>query len=208
MTGFSADDLIDCYRQGLFPMADTREDERIFLVDPPLRGIIPLNGFHLSRRLARRLRSGVFDLRVDTAFAQVIEACAAPRPGHPDTWINAGIAGLCLDLHDRGLAHSVETWRDGRLVGGLYGIALGGAFFGESMFSTQTDASKAALAHLVERLRRGGFTLLDTQFLTEHLTQFGAMEIPKADYLERLATALAVEGRLHAGALGLSAFTP
>ena len=199
MPGFTADDLIACYRQGLFPMADTREDERIFLVDPPLRGIIPLTAFHLSRRLARRLRSGVFDLRIDTAFEQVIAACAAPRPGHPDTWINAGIAGLCLELFDRGLAHSVETWRDGVLVGGLYGVALGGAFFGESMFSTETDASKVALAYLVERLRAGGFTLLDTQFMTDHLVQFGTVEIAKAEYLSRLQTALATTGDLRRG---------
>ena len=199
MPGFTADDLIACYRQGLFPMADTREDERIFLVDPPLRGIIPVTAFHLSRRLARRMRSGVFDLRIDTAFAHVIAACAAPRPGHADTWINAGIAGLCLELFDRGLAHSVETWRDGVLVGGLYGVALGGAFFGESMFSTETDASKVALAYLVERLRAGGFTLLDTQFMTDHLVQFGTVEIAKAEYLSRLQTALATTGDLRRG---------
>ena len=176
-------------------MADTRGDERIFLVDPPLRGVIPLDQFHLSRRLARKVRSRAFAVRVDTAFDQVIGACAAARTGRPDTWINAGIAGLCLELHRRGLAHSVETWRGERLVGGLYGIALGGAFFGESMFSHETDASKIALAHLVDRLRAGGFTLLDTQFLTDHLVQFGTVEIPKADYLQRLAAALNVVAR-------------
>ena len=196
MDGFDADDLIACYRAGLFPMADAREDERVFLVDPPLRGVIPLDGFHVSRRLARTIRSGAFDIRIDTAFAQVIAACAAPRPGRPETWINATIADLCLDLHARGLAHSVETWRGGALVGGLYGIALGGAFFGESMFSLQTDASKVALAHLVERLIAGGFTLLDTQFITDHLQTFGAVEIPKADYRQRLAAALADEARV------------
>jgi len=175
-------------------MADAREDERVFLVDPPMRGIIPLESFHLSRRLARTARSGIFELKIDTAFAAVIAACAAPRPQRPDTWINAGIEALCLELHIRGMAHSVETWRDGRLVGGLYGIALGGAFFGESMFSTETDASKVALAHLVNRLRDGGFTLLDAQFITEHLKQFGAMEITKDDYLRRLSAALRVVG--------------
>lgn len=195
MQGFDADDLMACYRAGLFPMADAREDERVFLVDPPLRGIIPLEAFHLPRRLARTLRAGRFEIRIDTAFPQVIAACAAPRPSRPDTWINQTIADLCLTLHARGLAHSVETWRDETLVGGLYGVALGGAFFGESMFSIETDASKAALAHLVARLIAGGFTLLDTQFITDHLRRFGAVEIPKAEYRRRLAAALKVKAR-------------
>lgn len=174
-------------------MADAREDERIFLVDPPLRGVIPLAAFHVSRRLARTVRSDVFEIRINTAFAQTVAGCAAPQPRRLDTWINAKIADLCLNLHARGIAHSIETWRDDRLVGGLYGIALGGAFFGESMFSTERDASKVALAHLATHLRSAGFVLLDTQFLTRHLQQFGALEIPKAAYLRQLSAALQIE---------------
>jgi leucyl/phenylalanyl-tRNA--protein transferase len=187
---FTADNLIECYRRGVFPMADARDDERLFLVDPTLRGIIPLDGFHLPRRLARTVRSGLYEVRVDTAFAAVIAGCAAPRPDRPETWINHTIEALCLELFARGEAHSVETWADGRLVGGLYGVALGGAFFGESMFSVARDASKVALAHLVSRLRAGGFTLLDTQFMTDHLRTFGAIEIPRAEYRRRLRSAL------------------
>jgi leucyl/phenylalanyl-tRNA--protein transferase len=190
---FSVEDLIDCYRRGVFPMADARHDQRVFLVDPAKRGIIPLERFHVSRRLARTVRSDRFEVRVDTAFAQVVAACAAPRAGRMETWINEPIQAMCDALFARGLAHSVETWLQGRLVGGLYGIALGAAFFGESMFSTQRDASKVALAHLVARLKAGGFRLLDTQFLTEHLSSFGAEEISRADYAHRLADALAEE---------------
>ncbi len=193
MRGFTAEDLVGCYRRGVFPMADARHDERLFLVDPPLRGIIPLEGFHVSRRLGRTLRSGRFEVKVDTAFSEVIAACAAPRAGRQETWINRTIESLCAELFAHGLAHSVETWRDGALIGGLYGIALGGAFFGESMFSLERDASKVALAHLVERLKGGGFILLDAQFMTDHLRTFGAVEIPRADYRRRLAAALKVE---------------
>jgi leucyl/phenylalanyl-tRNA--protein transferase len=196
--GFTVDDLIECYRQGVFPMADARHDEKLFLVEPARRGVIPLDGLQISRRLARTVRSDRFELRVDTAFAAVIAACAAPRPGRMETWINRTIESLCLDLFARGLAHSVEAWLDGRLAGGLYGIALGGAFFGESMFSAERDASKVALVHLVARLRSGRFTLLDAQFMTEHLRRFGAVEIPKADYRRRLASALAKDGDFHA----------
>ncbi len=192
LSGFTANDLIACYRRGVFPMADSRHDSRMFLVDPPLRGIIPLDGFHLPRRLARTVRSGAFEVRVDTAFAAVIEGCAAPRPNRMETWINHSIEALCLELFARGMAHSVETWAEGRLVGGLYGIAQGGAFFGESMFSVARDASKVALAHLVARLKAGGFTLLDTQFITDHLLTFGAVEISRAEYRRRLKEALAV----------------
>ncbi|HEY2177581.1 MAG TPA: leucyl/phenylalanyl-tRNA--protein transferase [Caulobacteraceae bacterium] len=190
MYGFSADDLIDCYRRGVFPMADARHDERLFLVDPARRGIIPLSGFHVSRRLARTVRSPRFEIRIDSAFEAVVEACAAPRPGRTETWINRSIEALCSELFKRGAAHSVETWQDGGLVGGLYGIAIGGAFFGESMFSGRRDASKVALVSLVERLRRGGFALLDAQFMTDHLQSFGAVEISRADYRRRLARAL------------------
>jgi leucyl/phenylalanyl-tRNA--protein transferase len=208
LDSFSIDDLLDCYRRGVFPMADARHDRRVFLVDPAKRGVIPLDRFHIARRLARTVRSDRFDIRVDTAFATVVAACAAPRPGRMETWINEPIQAMCDALFERGLAHSVEAWLDGRLVGGLYGIALGAAFFGESMFSTERDASKVALAHLVARLKAGGFTLLDAQFLTEHLSTFGAEEISRADYAQRLASAIpriADFGRIGAYVGGASA---
>jgi leucyl/phenylalanyl-tRNA--protein transferase len=188
--GFTADDLIDCYRRGVFPMADARHDERLFLVDPARRGIIPLDGLHVSRSLGRTVRSPRFETRVDSAFEAVIEACAAPAPGRSETWINLTIQSLCGELFKRGEAHSVETWRDGRLVGGLYGVAVGAAFFGESMFSLERDASKVALVRLVELLRAGGFTLLDAQFVTDHLESLGAVEISREDYRRRLAAAV------------------
>ena len=197
MERFSVEDLIDCYRRGVFPMADARHDQRVFLVDPARRGVMPLDSFHVSRRLARTVRSDHFDVRADTAFAEVVAACAAPRAGRMETWINEPIQAMCDALHGRGLAHSIETWLDGRLVGGLYGIALGAAFFGESMFSTERDASKVALVHLIARLKAGGFRLLDTQFLTEHLSTFGAEEISRADYGQRLASA--VDGKADFG---------
>jgi leucyl/phenylalanyl-tRNA--protein transferase len=205
--GFTADDLIACYRRGVFPMADARHDERLFLVDPARRGIIPLDSFHVSRRLGRTLRSARFEARIDTAFEAVIEACAAPTANRPETWINRTIQRLCVELHRRGEAHSVETWQDGRMVGGLYGVAVGAAFFGESMFSLERDASKVALAHLVTRLRAGGFTLLDAQLLTEHLRSFGAEEISRADYHARLERALSGRGDF-AQAGGVSVVQP
>jgi leucyl/phenylalanyl-tRNA--protein transferase len=189
---FDVEALIDCYRRGVFPMADARHDRRVFLVDPARRGVLPLDGFHVSHRLARTVRSNRFEVRVDTAFLEVIEACAAPRAGRMETWINEPIERLCGELFRRGLAHSVEAWADGRLVGGLYGVAIGGAFFGESMFSVRRDASKVALTHLVARLRAGGFALLDAQFLTDHLATFGAEEISRATYARRLAAALEI----------------
>ena len=193
-SGFDVETLIDCYRQGLFPMAETRDDETIYLIDPEFRGVIPLEGFHLSHRLARTVRAGRFEVRVDSAFAQVIAECARPGPGRLETWINAPIETLYGELFRRGLAHSVEAWLEGRLIGGLYGVSLGGAFFGESMFSRARDASKVALVHLVARLKAGGYRLLDAQFITDHLTQFGAEEIPRAAYHRRLAAALLVDG--------------
>jgi leucyl/phenylalanyl-tRNA--protein transferase len=177
-------------------MADARHDARVFLVEPARRGVIPLDGLRVSRRLARTVRSDRFTVRLDTAFSEVIASCAEPRPGRMETWINRTIEALCLELFTRGRAHSVEAWRDGRLTGGLYGIALGGAFFGESMFSEERDASKVALVHLVARLRLAGFTLLDAQFMTDHLASFGAMEIAKDDYRRRLAAALAKSANL------------
>jgi leucyl/phenylalanyl-tRNA--protein transferase len=193
MSAFDARDLIDCYARGVFPMADAREDSKVFLIDPERRGVIPLSGFHVSRRLARTVRAEPFEVRVDTAFHQVVLECAASGPGRTETWINRPIERLYLQLHDLGRAHSVECWQGGRLVGGLYGVSLRGAFFGESMFSRRTDASKVALVHLVARLIAGGFVLLDAQFMTEHLRQFGAEEIARADYHRRLAAALEVE---------------
>lgn len=193
MPAFSADDLIDCYRRGVFPMADSRDDPALYLVDPDQRGVIPLEGFHTPRRLARTIRGDRFEIRIDTAFAEVVEGCAAPRPDRPETWINPAIQSLYGELFARGEAHSVEAWRDGRLAGGLYGVAVGAAFFGESMFSLERDASKAALVHLVARLRYGDFTLLDTQFMTEHLGRFGAVEIARSDYRRRLAAAVELE---------------
>ena len=191
---FTPEDLIACYRRGVFPMADSRDDEGVFLIDPQRRGVLPLDGFRLSSRLARTVKSGKFDVRTDTAFNRVVGLCAQSAPGREDTWINPVIEFLYGELHRRGQAHSVETWRDGELVGGLYGVSLGGAFFGESMFSRATDASKVALVHLVARLRVGGYRLLDCQFVTDHLTQFGVVEIPRAEYHRRLALALETEG--------------
>ena len=187
---FTADHLIACYRRGVFPMADARDDDRIFLIDPEHRGVLPLDAFHVPRRLARTVRSDVYEVRVDTAFEAVVASCAAAKPNRPDTWINHPIERLYGDLFRRGQAHSVECWKDGRLAGGLYGVSLGRAFFGESMFSRARDASKVALVHLVARLIVGGYVLLDTQFITEHLTQFGAVEIDREDYRGRLGAAL------------------
>ena len=174
-------------------MADARHDRRVFLVEPARRGVMPLDRFHVSRRLARTIRSDRFEVRIDSAFSAVVAACAAPRIGRMETWINEPIQQMCEALFERGVGHSVESWLGGRLVGGLYGLALGGAFFGESMFSIERDASKVALTHLIARLKVGGFRLLDTQFLTEHLSGFGAEEIPKAEYVKQLAAALAVD---------------
>lgn len=202
---FTADDLIACYRLGVFPMAEDREAEGFSLYEPEQRGVFPLDAFHVPKRLARTVRQDRFKVRVDTAFAQVIAECAAPEEdGYRDeTWINRDIEALYTELFRTGRAHSVETWRDGALVGGLYGVSVGGAFFGESMFSRETDASKVALVHLVGRLIVGGYRLLDAQFQTEHLAQFGCEEISREVYQARLAGALAVEGDF--AALGASA---
>jgi leucyl/phenylalanyl-tRNA---protein transferase len=190
MTVLTADLLLRAYAAGIFPMADSAEDPEIFWVDPEWRGIIPLQGFHVPQRLKRTVRSGLFDIRCNTAFEAVIRGCAAPAADRPRTWINDEIVRLYTGLFRRGFAHSVEAWYEGNLVGGLYGVSLNGAFFGESMFSRVTDASKVALVHLVAVLLRGGYTLLDTQFVTEHLQRFGAVEIPRAEYRKRLNAAL------------------
>lgn len=183
--------LLRAYACGVFPMADDRDADKVFWVEPKKRGVLPLDRFHLSHSLAKTLRSDRFVVTVDQAFEQVIAGCAAPTPDRPGTWINTQIEQACVQLHGRGHAHSVETWLDGQLVGGLYGIKLGGAFFGESMFSRARDASKVALAHLVARLRVGGFRLLDCQFITDHLASLGAVEIGRDDYVALLDSALA-----------------
>jgi leucyl/phenylalanyl-tRNA--protein transferase len=184
--------MLRAYRIGLFPMAESRDSATLYWLDPERRGVIPLDGFHLSRRLWRTLRQGRYRVTANTAFAQVVEACAAPRPGSFESWINNEIATLFAALHAQGHAHSVESWEGEALVGGLYGVSIGGAFFGESMFSRADDASKVALVHLVARLRLGGFTLLDAQFTTKHLAQFGTEEVPRPAYKARLAQAVEV----------------
>jgi len=187
---FTPDDLIACYRRGVFPMAESREDEGFFIVDPEWRCIFPLDKFHIPRRLARTLRSGRFTFTINRDFAAVLDGCAAPGPDREATWINPDIRTLYLEMHRRGLAHSVEARVGGELAGGLYGVAIGGAFFGESMFSLVTDASKAALVHLAARLRFGGFKLLDAQFVTPHLEQFGAQTLPRRIFQALLGAAL------------------
>jgi leucyl/phenylalanyl-tRNA--protein transferase len=182
--------LLRAYAEGLFPMAERRSDPTLYWVSPEQRGVIPLDRFHVPHRLARTVRSGTFTVTADCAFRDVMLACAAPGPGRPESWINDEIVRLYTALHAGGHAHSIECWQDDELVGGLYGVRLGAAFFGESMFSRRRDASKVALVALVDRLRRGGFILLDTQFITAHLSQFGAVEIPRALYLARLHEAL------------------
>jgi leucyl/phenylalanyl-tRNA--protein transferase len=190
MTPLSPDLLLKAYAIGVFPMAEGRADPRIVFVDPDRRGVLPLDRFHVPRSLRKTLRRGIFEVRCDAAFAEVLAGCAASTSKRRDTWINPEIERLYNQLFRLGFAHSVETWRNGRLVGGLYGVALGAAFFGESMFSRETDASKVALVALVDRLKRGGFTLLDTQFLTEHLSRFGAVEIAREDYRRQLEVAI------------------
>jgi leucyl/phenylalanyl-tRNA--protein transferase len=182
--------LLRAYAHGLFPMAERRDDPELFWVDPELRGVLPFDKFHLPHRLARTVRQGRLQVAIDNDFEATIRACAEPRPAHSDTWINDEIVTLYSELHRLGYAHSVECRKEGALVGGLYGVSLGAAFFGESMFSRTTDASKVALVHLVARLRFGGYRLLDTQFITAHLMQFGAVEISRKRYRARLADAL------------------
>ncbi len=187
--------MLRAYRSGLFPMAETRTGERLYWLDPERRGLLPLAGFHLPRRLLRSVLAGSFAVESDRDFPAVIAGCAAPAPGREETWINAEIETLFTDLHRLGYAHSIECRQGGALVGGLYGVAIGSAFFGESMFSRARDASKVALAELVARLRLGGFRLLDTQFLTRHLAQFGAIDIPREAYKVLLAGAVDLEAR-------------
>jgi leucyl/phenylalanyl-tRNA--protein transferase len=178
--------LLNAYAAGIFPMAESRGDDRIHWIDPRRRGVFPLDKFHISRSLARRILSGSFTITTDSNFAGVLDGCA----DRPETWINDEIRALYLGLHRIGHAHSLEVWQGADLVGGVYGVTLGAGFFGESMFSCRTDASKVALAYLVCRLRAGGFRLFDTQFLTAHLASLGAVEISRAEYQRRLAEAL------------------
>jgi len=205
MRGFGVDELLGCYARGVFPMAESRDDPRIFLLEPDVRGVIPLNGFHIPRSLKKTVKRDVFTVTVDHCFATVVRLCAEPAPGREETWINPAIESLYLEMHASGHAHSVECWKDGALAGGLYGVTLGAAFFGESMFSRVTDASKTALVHLVARLKAGGFTLLDAQFTTEHLERFGATGVPRRAYKRMLADAVSKQGdfdALPAGASG------
>lgn len=178
--------LLRAYAIGIFPMAASRTSTGLHWVDPRRRGILPLDGFHISRSLRRRILRGGYRVTADAAFAAVVDGCAARE----ETWINPQIRALYLELHETGQAHSLEVWEGEALIGGVYGVVLGAAFFGESMFSTRTDASKVALAYAVHRLRAGGFTLFDTQFLTPHLASLGAVEIERAEYHRRLAEAI------------------
>jgi leucyl/phenylalanyl-tRNA---protein transferase len=179
--------LLSAYAMGIFPMAESREDDTIHWIDPRRRGIFPLDNFHISRSLRRRILAQPFTITTNVDFAGTLAGCA----DRPETWINDTIHALYLALHHMGHAHSLEVWEGTELVGGVYGVTLGAAFFGESMFSRRTDASKIALAYLIHRLRAGGFQLFDTQFLTPHLHSLGAIEIPRADYRNRLESALA-----------------
>ena len=190
MLEITPDLLLQAYRIGVFPMGERRDDPKLHWLDPRLRAVLPLDGFHLPHRLTRTIRSGRFSVSSDTAFAEIVRACAEPRPGHPESWINEPIVDLYSELHNRGHAHSVECRVGDQLVGGLYGVSVGAAFFGESMFSRERDASKVALVHLVARLIQGGFRLLDCQFMTEHLRSFGAIEIPREAFRTQLADAI------------------
>lgn len=190
--------VLRAYMHGIFPMAHSRTDPQLEWFDPIRRGVLPLDGFHLPRRLRRTVRQGKFQVTIDHDFRGTIESCAAEAAERKSTWISERIIELYTELHRMGHAHSVETRLDGRLVGGLYGVSIAGAFFGESMFSFVTDASKVALVHLVARLRVGGYTLLDCQFQTEHLAQFGTIEIPRLAYRRELAAALKVRANFHA----------
>ncbi len=182
--------LLKAYSCGIFPMAESADDPALYWIEPQHRGLLPLDAVHVPRRMARTVRAAPYEIRVDSDFEGVIEGCAAPRPGRRSTWINSRIRELYEALFGMGHCHTVEAWLDGRLVGGLYGVALGGAFFGESMFSTERDASKIALLYLCARLIEGGFVLLDTQFVTEHLRQFGTIEVDRPEFHRLLEKAL------------------
>ena len=190
--------LLKAYTCGIFPMAESADDPALYWIEPQHRGILPLDGVHVPRRLARTLRTTHLDVRIDTDIVGVIEGCAASRPGRRSTWINDRIRSLYRDLFNLGHCHTVEVWNGDKLVGGLYGVALNGAFFGESMFSYERDASKIALVYLAARLAHGGFKLLDTQFVTDHLRQFGTVELGREEFHRLLEKALDVEADFHA----------
>jgi leucyl/phenylalanyl-tRNA---protein transferase len=197
MTTVTPQILLRAYAAGIFPMAERAEDKALYWIEPEERGIIPLDGLHVSRSLRKRVRKGCFEISIDRDFAAVIQACAARTAGRRTTWINGRIRALYTQLNKMGCCHSVECRREGRLAGGLYGVRIGAAFFGESMFSRESDASKVALVHLVARLRAGGFQLLDTQFLNPHLSRLGAIALSKADYHRLLEPALEEEADFH-----------
>ncbi len=197
MKHFGPNELLDCYRRGVFPMADSRDDPRVFLLDPDERGIIPLDSLHVSKSLKKFMKNMPYTVTFDAAFSEIISKCAEAAPDRENTWINDGIEYLYGRIHAMGHAHSVEVWEDRELVGGLYGVSIGGAFFGESMFSRRTNASKVALVHLVERLNAVGYRLLDTQFITDHLKTMGAIEIPRNEYHALLREALDVKASFH-----------
>jgi leucyl/phenylalanyl-tRNA--protein transferase len=190
--------LLKAYACGLFPMAESADDPSLFWLEPEQRGILPLDNVHVPRRLKRTIRNDLFEIRISTDFQGVIDGCSAPMPGRQKTWINREIRRLYGELFEMGHCHTVEAWQDGDLVGGLYGVSLNGAFFGESMFSFKTDASKVCLIHLVARLKKGGYTLLDTQFVTGHLAKFGTLEVPKDEYNVLLSSALQRETDFYA----------
>ncbi len=204
MSGLDSNSLLQAYASGMFPMADSRDASDIFWVKPKTRAIMPLNAFRVSRSLAKAIRADRFRVTLDTAFSEVVSACARARPGRTDTWINPEIESAYGELHRRGHAHSIECWQGDALAGGLYGVRLGAAFFGESMFSSVSNASKVALAHLVARMRAGRFALLDCQFMTDHLGSLGAIEIDAADYASVLDSALSSLGSGSISASGAS----
>ena len=197
--------LLKAYACGIFPMAESAEDNALYWIEPERRGILPLDRMHIPRRLARTIRSGGFEVKIDRNFEAVIDGCAAPRSGRRSTWINGRIRSLYRELFALGHCHTVEVWQDGKLTGGLYGVHLGRAFFGESMFSRARDASKIALVYLVARLRYGGFTLLDTQFVTGHLARFGAIEVSRDEFQRFLEAALGGGGLAHGRGSGVAA---
>lgn len=197
MAGLTPQLLLGAYASGIFPMAESRNDADLYWIDPDKRGVLPLDTFHIPRRLRKTIRTSPFEIRCDSDFIGTVRGCAEPQGNRPETWINDEIERLYAALFEMGFAHSVECWLDDTQVGGLYGVSLGGAFFGESMFSRVRDASKVALCHLAARLRNSGFVLLDSQFVTDHLRQFGAVEIDRPDYKRRLAAALKVLSLIH-----------
>ncbi len=204
MTEISPELLLAAYAEGIFPMAEDSNDPTLYWVDPDLRGILPLNSFHVPRRLAKTIRQGVFEIKIDHNFQGTMRACAESNKIRPSTWISERIIDLYTNLHELGYAHSIECWREGELAGGLYGVSLGGVFFGESMFSRIADASKVALVYLVARLINGGYMLLDTQFVTDHLIQFGAIEIARSEYKALLEEAVYSDAASSAAFMSMS----